>query len=754
MSGAVDIVARGIAVRAAAQSGAPALKVPRFDGLAASAIGGWESILTRGHGAEGRGAGVYVADALADEAALVAHPRAVARCVDGRIVRLMDTAGTISVEQFGASGDGVTNDQPAIQAALDYAAAFGIGTVLFRSKRYAVHAVPRTSPGNDKYARDGHPLVVTSNLELRSAVGDSELAFMGVGGVSGETNWQVVRHSAADAEPNFIWRGGGIMVLGDHGPANTLPATPTIRRLVIDHVHLRGDRQRTGNSTITYPGTVPADGDGWDISDKGLACQDVVVDEIVLKGVEISGFKGELFYIGGNGPSYIRLNDCVLANTNGDAFNPGGQGVWEFIGGRIENAHQAIEGLGGPRGARMAGTIVTDCDVAFLTGGPDGFISGRSYAYNSRSEAACPPWLTLDSVDFRNCGIITMGSWVRGRVLLTDTVIQIPGAQAGYGQIRDIDLDVLYIADQKHFQTPVAVFGPNSLTVPVTGGAAGEYVQPPANISLRIECSRSELAERKGRYAERAFQWTGYLDARSCSVRVGRNVAANLPESGTKPPLSFPLVQMIETFACTSYAGRAYGAQNPGQTSADTRLRPSCPWMLVWSSTPGEYALTLDTTFPETRFGYKPGQRLRIAHNGSAGVTYRLAADGIGLRLPEDRLLKAFGDYVDIEYSDQIARWVEVGSRTAARRNREGKTALSATTIAAGGTLSATVAIAGIVPGDFVSGLSLNVASQGLTLRGEIVSAGSVAVTIANPGTAAVAMPAATLRAAVVTATS
>ena len=72
-----------------------------------------------GHTAPGKGAARYVADDLCDFSLLAAHPRFVFATANGRIFRLVPEAGSLAVEQGGAAGDGVTNDQPAIQAAID-----------------------------------------------------------------------------------------------------------------------------------------------------------------------------------------------------------------------------------------------------------------------------------------------------------------------------------------------------------------------------------------------------------------------------------------------------------------------------------------------------------------------------------------------------------------------------------------------------------------------------------------------------------
>ena len=74
-----------------------------------------------GHTISGKGAGTYIADELATEALADAHPRFVLRTANRRVFRLLPEAGSISVEQGGAVGDGLADDQPAIQAAIDSA---------------------------------------------------------------------------------------------------------------------------------------------------------------------------------------------------------------------------------------------------------------------------------------------------------------------------------------------------------------------------------------------------------------------------------------------------------------------------------------------------------------------------------------------------------------------------------------------------------------------------------------------------------
>jgi hypothetical protein len=99
------------------------------------------------------GGGQYYYDAssvAADNGGSVIEPAA----GDGRwILSLIDPV--VMVEQFGAVGDGVTNDATAINRAIAYIASIGGGTVKLRGKTYAVNSIISN-------AYDGVELVGTS----------------------------------------------------------------------------------------------------------------------------------------------------------------------------------------------------------------------------------------------------------------------------------------------------------------------------------------------------------------------------------------------------------------------------------------------------------------------------------------------------------------------------------------------------------------------------------------------------------------
>ncbi|HET9628950.1 MAG TPA: hypothetical protein VFP14_05640, partial [Novosphingobium sp.] len=83
------------------------------------------AVTTGGYAQAGLGGATYIADGLATAALAAAHPRFCKASANGRYFRL--AGDCVQVAQGGATGGG--NDQPAIQAAVAYAAAVGIPEV-------------------------------------------------------------------------------------------------------------------------------------------------------------------------------------------------------------------------------------------------------------------------------------------------------------------------------------------------------------------------------------------------------------------------------------------------------------------------------------------------------------------------------------------------------------------------------------------------------------------------------------------------
>ncbi|ANU06910.1 hypothetical protein [Paraurantiacibacter namhicola] len=639
-----DFTARGLAVQAAA----PAMLARLADIATAALPAGVALVQTAGHHAPGLGGGQYVADALADEALLLAHPRFCMRTRSGTILRLAPVNGAICVEQGGARGDAArgdgVDDREAVQAALDYAAATGIGTVQFHQRRYSIWTPRRLTPMDSGDPRDGKALVASATVSLVSTIGDTTLSFRAHDGGSLETGWELVKASASDPAPTRVWRGGGLFIQGDTARRDPL----SIETLLIDHVHLAGGRARTGN--YGFPAD-PQTGDGWDVTDKGLWLQDVFVGRLELRGVEISGFKGELFYIGGEGPEDIVLRDCHFHHTNADAMNPGGIGGVDARHCRFGDAYQAIEGIGGKRSV-FGGCEFYDSVTSSLWGGPvPGF--QHSYTFATRDAARHAPFVQLDDCTFDGVDTFYLGCWVRGRITAIDTQLILPAL--GQNMRTDIDLDITGWADRVGGHALVTLTGANELAeLPGTNGFVARAAE---NVSVRVASAKStQAAADAGRAFGSIFRFKGFYDLGSVTLSCGDARAASYVSpygSMQMQPLCLPPARWIETNARLGGGRVSDITPDPTSAAAHVDIDPIGTAHCVNIHAAGTVTLGIASA---TQFADR--QRLRIYRgNGNAGRTLRLEPGAAGLALAAPVELHAYGDFAELEYRQADGLW-------------------------------------------------------------------------------------------------
>lgn len=607
-----------------------------------------------GHTSPGKGAATYIADAQADEALVAAHPRFAIRTANGRCYRLLAEAGSIAVEQGGAVGDGVADDQPAIQAAIDYAEAIAAREVRFESELYRINCPLRTSPARETRAEDGHPLVVRRSLVLRGcAPGRSVLDFRGVGGVDPDANWQTVATSASDAAP-AVWRGGGLFVQGDAMRPD--PAARRIARLELDRLVFRGNRRRTGLST--FPASV-ATGDGWDITDKGLWLQDVYVGDIICHDTDFIGWRGEIFYAAGADDAIERLSltRCRLLTGNGNGLNLGCDPVVMAVDCEFGDCKIAQEDTG-KRRAHFRSCLWRDCDNVWLGGGST---AGRlySYKYPTRSDTEPVPATVLENCRFEDCTLVWINSWVSGHIRTVDTTVAL---SSGSGQaLRDVDLSIDAWLDRRSGFHALVLYGPSTLAQPVEGAPAGIYQSPPRQIRLKIRHYRSALAQEQGR-EWLGVLWTGYLD-RSCRIEAEGEFGNARTPNGQDNPLSFPAVHFIGGNASTAYT--AHGYYKLANLAGSGVLQPAGPLLALGVASDIPITLTLPAApLGGAAYGYADGQRLRLVKQNATGTITFTKGASASMAMVATRVLDKGFDWIEFAYNRTLQRWEEAGFGT------------------------------------------------------------------------------------------
>lgn len=602
-----------------------------------------------GHGEPAKGAARYISDALCTDTLLAAHPRFVFAAANGRIFRLLPERGSLAVEQGGAVGDGLANDQPAIQAAIDYAHAIDAAEVRFEAARYRLDCPPRFSPAEDKRAEDGHPLVVRKSLVLRGCAGRrTELDFRALDGADPESDYQLVATSAAD--PTLaVWRGGALVLQGD--VIDPGAGRRSIASLELDRLVFRGNRRHTG--AYKWPAD-PQTGDGWDITDKALWVQDCFVGEIICRDTDMIGWKGEIFHTAGEADAVerIELQRCRFATSNGSALNPGVDAEILAVDCSFGDCFQAQEDVSKTR-AVYRNCLWHDCDAMGLGSGATGEVF-YTHAYPTRDEAAPPPLTLLDNCEFRDIRSLRFVSWIRGKIRTSDCSVSING---GLGlALRDIDLDIEAWLDRKTAIHALEFYGVDTLTEPVPGAPAGIYKQPPSHVRIRIAHHRTQHAAQQGNQWLGCF-WTGYLD-RSCELHASGETAGGGVPNGGSTPVSMPRVTYAAAEPTSSYWPR--GWYKLPQITGSGELLPCAPLMTVQMAS----GIIADMTLARTPLGgvdhgYVDRQRIRFVKEGATGSIRFAKGASASFAVRETRVLDNGYDWIEFSYNRDWQRWEE-----------------------------------------------------------------------------------------------
>ena len=430
----VDIIARVLVLAASpAPSTAEAIPTLRL----ATSVG---VIQTSGYATPGIGAGIYVADGLANAALAAAHPRFCKADASGRYFRLLiPDDGLVPVACAGVAGTAspihTSNHQPGLMAAILYSEAVGGKGISLEPKHYSVWVPNRTIANNDWSDLSGargipfaHTLALTvsfngATLWRRAPLGaDPTVA----------ANWQIVAGT--------LWRGGSFFLQPRVAAA---PANYADRA----HLTLRGGFIMGGiprgsiYSGASYA-TLAAP-DCWDVNDKCIAqLPDQFNGTVTLTDMELDGFRGEMIYGTNDVTSALLIDRVKVSNTNAQPLNPNGT----RLNARGFEAHTlgwALEGFGGEKGY-LQGVIRNAAGGGFIQGGKP--FPGTPYATPTRVVATEVPYFTVD-LELRNCGTLNIGSWLRGKLAFTDCSFHI-GNGGAVPSCYDVDLAISNTIDQ------------------------------------------------------------------------------------------------------------------------------------------------------------------------------------------------------------------------------------------------------------------------------------------------------------------
>jgi hypothetical protein len=204
------------------------------------------------------------------------------------------------VHAYGAIGNGVADDTPAIQAAINAAQNAGGGVVLFRNHTYII----QPQSGTATFALS----ITGSRITLRGqGRNQTHLLFKVWPLLNPATNWQVIAGS-----PSTVLRGHGIFFAGGTSGAHQHDIT-------IEDLELDGGAGYTGD--VIWPANVTT-GDGWDLTNKGILCGiNNYVDDVIIQRCFVHSWRGEVIYCSGPFITRVHVLDCEVSDTNADCLS-------------------------------------------------------------------------------------------------------------------------------------------------------------------------------------------------------------------------------------------------------------------------------------------------------------------------------------------------------------------------------------------------------------------------------------------------
>lgn len=609
-----------------------AASAPRlFADLAASGLpAGISRVESSGHVADGHGAASYISDKAATAELAMAHPLACFAGKDNRYFRLLpDAQGYITPEQLGCPPYSPgNNQQPYVQAALNYVHAMrkhGVRGVAFNQTEYEIWATFRNPDvGHNtympwvKFEESGMPLIVRSRTGMKAAP---------TGTTFHRRTWQG-KDPAVWANTQILnsgtwWRGGMFLLASVVGRSRLADYDELSGMDMTGHWRIMGGIPMSDNPGWHFPDGMdrPArlldGGEGWDETDKAFWWQnDTHTGDLTFEHLEVDGFRGELFYQGGQGHGSIIGRRLICSNTDGDGFNPDPHYCSDGTLGRLDIDHltihhtfQGLEGGTGYSDARV-GTLEMYDNVRCgnLLGGPHGpKIAPGKYVHPKDHQVSPPAYLPYDP------------SWDIGRVIVTNSDRFEIITCTTVGEI---------IAKDTHIGVSMYYAGGHNISIgrivlitdkkPTSFWIAGVSTQdqfPPTNIHVgEVVHQRTQTAIDNNRWTNEPFNFGGKLYGPN--VRVGRlsgayqtstRVSGDVPEGTSWMP---SLEEMRG-----GHPDWTVGHNHDLASQALPNFLPSCS-LNLYSSTPGHKFARLPDCFNR----YNVGHRLKLKVGSSSDL--------------------------------------------------------------------------------------------------------------------------------------
>lgn len=259
------------------------------------------------------------------------------------IAALPNNLPCYSVKDYGAKGDGVTNDTPAIRSALAAATATNGGIVFFPPGNYAVEPDPTTTPFKDPTIFK----ITTSNIVIMGAGKDKSTLTMWM---PGHKDPEVFWYNNPDPKAYFkIGRAIKWRVIS----SKTNPVT----NIQFRSIGMDGNAGHTGDyavggwqvDTVDNKGVLHKGGDGWDMNHKAIQLTGANMGNLLIFNADLHDFRGEVVHAGSAQKVYV-IN-TRLTETNSSALSVSGEvtvygsSIGSPTGRRVYNAveNQAIE---------------------------------------------------------------------------------------------------------------------------------------------------------------------------------------------------------------------------------------------------------------------------------------------------------------------------------------------------------------------------------------------------------------------------